>query len=294
MASIPKKLLFFYGWTKGATTAQTLEENVKVFSQYDIVVLSQSISQPTHGDYSHAKQLINHPGMKNVKVFGYVTLAQSPTLIVKEIDEWERMGDIYGIFCDEYGYDYKDKVSGIFNNREHQNFMLYYIHRKVNPVTKEPYRAFVNAWNQEDVFMPQAGLKHTLKPDDWTLLESYQIKEGEYVNPKDWRQKMDIVNKYRGQALLGATTTMNDANPVFNQKQLDYAYISAVLDNLDAFSWGERYYLTVDPIPIRKLPEIKSNNTDSVDIVVEGTVYKRNVNGVTVSIDTSNHNVKIN
>lgn len=297
MSSLPQKLLFYYGWTSSATTTQTLTDNISAFNKFDIVVLSQSLAKPTHGDHANTKALINNPGMKNTKVFGYVSLAQNPATIAQEINEWQQMGDIYGIFCDEYGYDYKDhETNSINNNREHQNFMVHYIHRTTNSTTKEPFRAFVNAWNQDDVFAPEpnTGMPHILHKDDWTLLESYQINTGNYVSPQTWRQKMDVFNKYRGQTLVAATTTMNNKTPKFVQAQLDYAYASAILDNLDAFSWGEVNYLSTGTIPIRTLPTLTPDTTTTDQITVSNGIYKRRIDGVIVSINTSTHQVNFN
>lgn len=263
---LPKNLGVYYGWPAGVNGggAVSVQEAVEAFKKYDLLVLAGSLTNPTHGNHQFTKDIIAHPEMRKTEIYGYMSTTETPQKAVKLIDAWVEMGDITGIFLDEYGYDYANDNTGKRNNRAHQNFLLYYIHNSYQKGTNVPLRAFVNAWNQEDVFAPEpgTGLKHTLNYSDWTLWESYQIKEGNYVSEQEWRKKADIIAKYRNQARVAAITTTfkeaptaNGTSQEYDVDQFKYAYVSSILDGLDAFGWGEDHYAAKGGMPWRPRPQ---------------------------------------
>jgi hypothetical protein len=125
---------------------------------------------------------------------------------------------------------------------------------------------------------------------------------------------MDIVNRYRGQALFAATTTPKDVDangnsiptvfdttlqepvyessrlPVFDKKKMDYAYVSSLLDGLDAFSDGLPHFGAKLPLtPYRpRLEPVPA--TASSTLVKNGDVYSIGSTGG-ISLNVATHEV---
>lgn len=309
---IPKKLAFYYGWPISAGDG-TYDGAVKAFADYNMVVIASSLAFPSHGNHELTKRILNDSRLNHVDFYGYVNTSDNYQDLIDHIQAWKGMGEnLIGIFCDRFGFDYplynledfeQKYRSGqtVKINRAHQNFLVREIHL-------QGFKAFVNAWVQEDVFgdEPSTGRKHNLNPDDWTLLESYQINTGEYVPEKTWRKKMEIVNKYRGQANFAATTTTanNYDNPdgqpeEFDQKKFNYAYVSSIVDNLQAFSYAKDMFSARIPlIPFHERPtQINPNTGGSIDNVVfsqDNGVYRLGGSSfVGASVNTRTHEVSL-
>jgi len=317
-AKRPKHLGIYYGWPAGVNGggAVGVQEAVESFKKYDLLVLAGSLSNASHGNHTFTKKLIAHPEMSKTDIYGYMSTTETPQNAVKRINAWVKMGDITGIFLDEYGYDYANKRTEKHNTRAHHNFLLYYIHNSFQKDTNVPLKVFVNAWNQPDVFAPEpgTGLKHTLNPDDWTLWESYQIKRGKYVTETEWRTKADILAKYAGMSQVAAvTTTFTEAETAsgttidYDLDQFKYAYVSSIMDGLDAFGWGEDHYASRGgmlwrprPLPDPITPggdgsEAEVGN-ESIVVKVDGAYQKSKgaivvTQGYFLSINPSTHEV---
>lgn len=318
--NVPKKLAIYYNWLSASHPDHTVESTVRELAKYDMVVIAGSLARPTHGNHEKAREIVNHDGVQHVDFYGYVNTSDNYQDLIDHIQLWKQMNDtgrgrVVGIFCDRFGFDYpifnledmehKDTSGRVFKvNRAHQNFLVREIHNA-------GFRAFVNAWNQEDIFgdEPSTGRKHNLNPDDWSLLESYQINTGEYVPEKVWRRKMDVVNKYRGQALFGCTTTTannwdNRDGALEEEADMDkfnYAYVSSIVDNLDAFSYGIDMFGAKKPLtPFLERPtrigEVPRRPTDgSVQLMAEDGVYRLGEDRVVrAAVDTNTHNVVLN
>jgi len=288
----PKKLAFYYNWLTSAHPDRTVESAVKELAKYDMVCIAGSLAFPSHGNHNAAKQALNHAGLKNTEVYGYVNTSDNVYDLIDHVQAWKNMGGaVVGVFCDRFGFDYplfnledteqKDSSGHVIKiNRAHQNFLVREIHLA-------GLKVFVNAWVQEHVFAPEptTGRLHNLNPDDWSLLESYQINSGEYVPEKTWRQKIAVVNKYRGQANFACTTTTannyenqgGSLEQVFDEKKFNYAYVSSIVDRLQAFSYGlDMFGATLPLAPFRpRLEPTKSSESDGTISFTEGNgIYK--------------------
>jgi hypothetical protein len=145
---------------------------------------------------------------------------------------------VTGIFLDEAGYDF-----GV--TRERQNAIVRYIHAL-------GLKAFLNAFDPDDVFGSArtpingagggnpAGLGHALGADDAFLLESFQVRLGEYEDARMWAARTAKAAAYRDRfgTTLFATTTTERAEH-YRPEVFAYAWWSAVLWDMDGFGWGE-------------------------------------------------------
>jgi len=312
---IPKKLAFYYNWLSSAHPDHTVESTVKEFAKYDMVVIAGSLAFPAHGNHIFTREVINHKGLNGTEIYGYVNTSDNYQDLIDHVKAWKDMnndgGAVAGIFCDRFGFDYplfnledeeqKDSDGRIVKiNRAHQNFLVREIHNS-------GFKAFVNSWRQEHVFgpEPETGRKHNLNSDDWSLLESYQINTGKYVSEKTWRQKIGIVNKYRGQANFACTTTTannwdnqdGELENKFDEKKFDYAYVSSIVDNLQAFSVGLDMFgakIPLSPYMERLQPSRGTGNNGGVSFSQSDGVYK--LGGSTfvgASVNVNTHEVTL-
>ncbi len=292
---LPKKLAIYYNWLTAANSDHSVESAVKALAEYDVVVIASSLAFPSHGNHEAVKKVINHAGLGNTEIYGYVNTSHNYQDLIVHVQAWKDMnevnGHLKGIFCDRFGFDYplysledieqKDSTGRVVKiNRAHQNFLVREIHNA-------GLKAFVNAWDQELVFGPEpdTGLKHMLNPDDWSLLESYQINTGAYVPEKTWRNKMNVVNKYRGQANFAATTTTENnydnqggaLEESFDENKFNYAYVSSIVDNLQAFSIAIDMFganLPLTPYRPRLEPTASTGSSSSLTFSHSDGVYK--------------------
>lgn len=277
-----KKLAFFYGWPSTINGSTTVAEAVNHYANYDMVVFGQGIENPSHPDHANTDLIINNAGMTNTSVYGYVDSTISYTDIYTAIDRWIAM-NVVGIFFDRFGYDFS--VS-----REKQNSLVEYVRYKGK-------NSFVNAWNPDDVFSsaieatynPQ-GLSASIDGNDWYLAESYQIINGAFQSEIDWRTKSDKMTTYKtSNGTKMAATTTYDAS-AFDQAKADYSYYSAILDDLDAWSWGEQFFSSSSSqLPFRTRKTIYGTKLTG-GIVQNGSIYERDTN-VGIHIDTTVHTV---
>jgi hypothetical protein len=320
---LPKTLGIYYGWPSAVNNSsgggRSVQDAVDAFKMYDILVIAGSLSLPSHSNHEFTKEVIAHPEMRKTDIYGYMSTTETPHAAIKCINDWIEMGNISGIFLDEYGYDYPSGKDVKKNNRAHQNFLLYYIHNSFQKESNVALKAFVNAWRQEDVFAPEpgTGLKHTLNRDDWTLWESYQIKRGIYVEERrddktGWRDKAEIIARYRDQANVAVITTTFKAVDRENgatadhDAQFKYAYVSSILDNIDAFAWGEEHYgakvglpwrprPTPEPISMRKNANGVEDGNDEVPLLEKvGSAYQKTTSAIPlyiISVDPTTHEV---
>ena len=282
MSIIPKKLAIFYGWPSTVNGSPDVATAVSHYQNYDMVVFGQGIEDPAHPDHAKTVSIISDPAMTNTAVYGYVDAVLGFTAVYTAIDRWIAMG-VAGIFFDQFGYDFN--VS-----REKQNSIVEYVRYKGK-------HSFVNAWNPDDVFATTVnanfnplGLAASIDGNDYYLAESYQIINGAYQSEIDWRTKSDKMIIYRnsfGTKMAAVTTT--DAS-AFDQAKADYSYYSAVLDNLDAWGWGEEFFsASSSQLPFRTRKEVYGTYFQGA-ITQNGSTYERDTN-VGVQIDTVAHTV---
>jgi hypothetical protein len=287
----PKKLAIYYGWPN-TVKDWTVAGAVSVFKEYDIVVFGAGLEDSSHGDHQNTKDIIDHSDMANTECYGYVTINQSTQTVKDKIDLWHSMGGsnqkIAGIFLDEFGFDY-----GI--SRSKQNTIVDYIHNKTGPTLK----AFVNAWDPDDVFAGNPA--HKLASDDWYLAESYAVMNNDYDDTDtdtdghpDWKEKADkLKGTYAGEALIAAIGTTGSSSAGFTQAKADYSYYASAMYGFDAWGWGEKNYSSAggpSSLPFRTRKALPEGDKLTGSVTKSGDVFERSTN-VGFHIDTDAHTV---
>jgi len=243
----PANVLFYYGYPNSFNSAVNGWSNEKVaqdMAGYDIVVLGAGVEDPAHADYANTQVIL--PRVRtinpNMKIFGYVTAAQTIANFKTKVDRWNTL-QAGGIFIDEAGYDF-GKTRLEFNER------VVYVHGQTTAKV-----CFVNSWNPdhvlglvEDASYPNATWNSVLMPSkllstDWLLLESFPINTtaysgtGGYEAKADWlargQKAVNLRRKYGVE--LAAVGLINDDNAE-GQSLHNFGYTSALMFALEA--WG--------------------------------------------------------
>ncbi len=198
---------------------------------------------------------------------------------------------VHGVFLDEAGYDF-----GV--TRVRQNAIVDYIHGR-------GLRAFVNAYNPDDVFsgdrvvLPNGGgnpggESGRLGPGDAFLLESFQVKNGAYEEASAWMARTARAVRYRAEtgADLFAVTTTSDRRP-FSTAQFEYAWWSALLWSLDGFGWGEASFGSANSLlpwhPRSPRSLVPFGLRFTTDLRQDGDRYWRGTDRGRLVIDTARH-----
>ena len=272
----PKKLAIYYGWPSSLnppTNGWNLDNVANDLAQYDLVVLGAGLEDSSHGDHQNTKDILAKEAVADVKFYGYIDTASGQSTNETKVDNWKLMGtNLVGIFCDKFGYDFG-------NTRQNQNQLVSYIHT-------ESLKAFVNAWNVDDVF--SGNPKHKLDSGDRYLAESYQIINGGYQTKTAWRTKSDkMISYHASEGTQMACITTYDTS-AYDQGKMDYAFYSCVLDGHDAFGWGELNFSASSALmPYRTRPEIQGTKHTGA-IQNDGDIYERPTN-IGIHIDTAIH-----
>lgn len=189
---LPKKLAIYYGQpSKVNGSGGNLDAAAEVFNDYDTVVLGDGLQFPQastalgdppapgetpyygcdqnrHFGHNNTVEIIRRlkTSPNNTEVYGYVSIGGentarrcsgdlntpvplTPEEIRSRIDDWNNMG-VSGIFLDEAEY-------GFGCSRERQNEAVDYVHSK-------GLKAFINAWDPDDVFQRSGGGQGVLLP----------------------------------------------------------------------------------------------------------------------------------
>lgn len=298
----PGSLAIYYGWPSLVNDANgDLDAAAAVFGQYDVVILSQGIEEPNHGDHFNAKEIIHllHEGY-DTKVYGYMDGPQwgtswsvtdyPPTNWEGHVDLWKAIG-ADGIFVDEFGYDW-----GV--TRAQQNAMLDVIHARDLP-------AFVNSWfidhtfgSQPDPIFPNGNpgsIPPKIEATDLYMLESFTIIEGNYDECfrdffDTWITKADKAVDYREQfgtemwtmttadALVAKAMAEDDV-----EERLSYAWHATAMYGLDGFGWTEPQFSAsgeaMNQLPWRERPEpnapIGTGSSFQNDVQHDNTLHTR-------------------
>jgi hypothetical protein len=278
--SVPARLAIYYGYPSLVNgSGGDVERAANAFAEYGVVVLGDGLEfadkqagrypEGDPGEHQKTLQIINAIRKRNsaTRIYGYVCLGeiawpkgQQTALSAKELQEriqlWKQM-EVSGIFVDEAGYDYPVVT------RERQNLAVRMIH-------EAGLSAFMNAYFVEHLFSVENKLlnanggeknpKHLaplLDRRDLFLLESFQIKNGNYENAAAAEERLSKALKYRQQYGTGifATTTTTEPQQ-FSAEKFNYAWWSARLYGLDGFSWGEPYFAAANNLlPNRQCKE---------------------------------------
>ena len=296
-ADIPARLAIYYGYPSLVSAANgDVEKAAGVFSKYDVVVLGAGLEFPDRqigryppGDPQEHQKVLKiieaaRERSPQTRFYGYVCLGEMPSpkgekisLTPKQLEErvrlWKDMG-VVGIFLDEAGYDFRAVT------RERQNMAVRIIHEL-------GLSAFMNAYFLDHLFSLEDKLPYadgTAKnPDhlpplldrrDLFLLESFQVRNGNYESVSESQARLKLALKYRRRygAHIFATTTTTEREP-FSAEKFNYAWWSALLYGLDGFGWGEPNF------------SARSNALPDHQCTLEGTMLRAFEHSSTVGSD---------
>ena len=256
--SEPKRLAIYYGIPSlvngaagdvGRAAAAFAEYDLVVFGdglQFDDVIATRKPAGAGPVEYGRTKaivaQLVASP--RKTAVFGYIDLGRSQQLSMDEIElrvtRWKAVG-ASGIFYDEAGADF-----GV--DRARQNAAVAAAHAA-------GLRVVLNAFNPDDVFVTRSdGVKPLIRTGDAYLLESFAVRNGLAEDPRGWNDRLQRAK--RGATATGAAiwaTTTTDGR--FEPELMTHAWRAAVQAGVEAFSWGEPSFGSVDSrLPFRPRP----------------------------------------
>ena len=307
----PEKLAIYYGrpelvnGANGNTTSAAA-----VFAAYDLVIFPEDVEQTVHPSHAAAIEIIGKLPVGGTRVYGYVDLCvektgpteydctnESQAQLSARVDAWKLMG-AKGIFLDQAGCDYKV-------TRQRQNDIVNYIHG-------EGLSAFINVWNQADAFSTENTvtdcnpgtdpLTVALDANDYTLLESWAVVEGEWSEKRSdvasLQDRAEAVLPYRALSgtKIAVTNTVAKANPAFDQRQLDYTWWSSVLYGFDAMAWGESWVYSSehDQLPFRTRPNPSLGDASGpLNIQYNGDLHSRTTTTGTILLDTNGHSGRL-
>jgi len=262
-ATTPARLAIYYGYPSLVNEANgDVAKAASLFSAYDVVIFGDGLEFPDKksGRYPPGEPEEHEKALKIIaavrdrsprtRFYGYVCLGEIPSpnqektsLTPGELEErvrlWKGMG-VAGIFLDEAGYDFAVVT------RKRQNMAVRIIHDL-------GLSAFLNAYFLDHLFSLDDNLPYTngaeknperlpplLDRRDLFLLESFQVRNGNYERPSAWQARLNKALNYRRRygPHIFATTTTTEQEP-FNMEKFNFASWTALLYGLDGFSWGE-------------------------------------------------------
>jgi hypothetical protein len=304
---LPKSLAIYYGFPSLVNGSRgDLNLALNTFAEYDIVVFGDGLEftdinpnrfPPGAGKQEHenTKKLISllKESKRKTLTYGYIDLGNTQNLSLVEIEnrarDWANMG-VTGIFFDEAGYDY-----GVTRTRQNLAIKI---------VQALGLQVFLNAYNLEDLFEDKmvplnkigggnpTGEPTSLSNNDLVLLESFQIRNGEYDDTYPTRLSQAIKYKEKFKIkLLGVTTSL--PNQSFDQAKNDYAWWNAIIWGIDGFSWGEANYSSSNNLlPKREMPLLPKEGLGekfTSDIIKKKNIYSRKTNRGKIFVDVEKH-----
>lgn len=316
---IPARLAIYYGYPSLVNGANgDVEKAASVFGAYDVVILGDGLEFPDRGSVrypvgdpeEHQKVLRIIAALRDrgsgTRFYGYVCLGEIPSLrgekislspeqLEERVNLWKRMG-VAGIFLDEAGYDFAAVT------RQRQNAAIRIIHAL-------GLSAFMNAYFLDHLFsledkLPNANgtaknpehLPPLLDQRDLFLLESFQVKNGNYENVSEGRARLDLALKYRRRygTRIFATTTTTDQEP-FSAEKFSYAWWTAHIYGLDGVGWGEpNFAAQSNALPDRRCSAgitMLSAFEPSSTVGSDNTRFWRKTGNYLVVGDTATHSV---
>ena len=320
-ATAAARLAIYYGYPSLVNGANgDVEKAASAFSAYDVVILGDGLEFPDKqsGRYppgdpeEHQKALRIMEAVRDrrsgTRFYGYVCLGEIPSrkgqeisLTSRELEErarlWKHMG-VAGIFLDEAGYDFAVVT------RQRQNMAVRIIHEL-------GLSAFMNAYFLDHLFsledrVPYADgtaknpehLPPLLDRRDLFLLESFQVRNGNYESASEWQARLNQALKYRRRfgAHIFATTTTTEQEP-FSAEKFNYAWWTAILYGLDGFSWGEPNFAALsNALPDRRC-RLESTMLRAFEqssaVGSDNTRFWRKAGNFLVVGDTATHSVHL-
>lgn len=312
----PKKLLVYYGWPSviNGCSSSNLACAEAVFSQYDVVVLGDGLEFTSHGDHNNTQTIIND--LPNTQFYGYVSLANPNggtglDSIKTDIEAWKAMG-IFGIFLDEFGYDYTVDGSANYVTRDRQNAAVNCVHgNKISDSydcsADKKLPVIANAWHPEDALdklpgsnnnnpsaIPTALGSDSVK--DFYFYESYQYSDSPagYVSISDWQTKATKLHNYLANfpnvGVMAITRAPSSDNA---QNIASWAWYSAMLDQFDAVGWSDPFFSAPDSkVTLINWPSISNPGdlTTTAGASPNPRVYTMNTSTGALVLDTAAHN----
>lgn len=238
-----------------------------VFKPFDVIVFGDTIEHSTHSDHAKTQQIISMLKPNGNKIFGYVPIGTngadrlSMAQIKQNVDEWQAMG-VYGIFLDEYGFDY-----GV--TRAKQNEIVGYIHGK-------GLKVFANSWVPADALGDKNEVGNSQPPllgtGDLYLMESWIVEGGSVQPTSQWVTKADQALSYqqsKGVQIAVLPTTSNPANSV-NSFSFKLASYATAMYGFAYFQWTDDHY-SASNNSINAYPMPQNYGTKFVDNSVSHT-----------------------
>ena len=169
--------------------------------------------------------------------------------------------------------------------------------------------AFMNAYFLDHLFsledkLPYADgtaknpehLPPPLDRRDFFLLESFQVRNGNYESVSEWQARLNQALKYRRRygTHIFATTTTTEQEP-FSAEKFNYAWWTALLYGLDGFGWGEPNFAALsNTLPDRRC-SLESTMLRALDqssaVGSDSTRFWKRVGNFLVVGDTATHSV---
>jgi len=298
---VPRKLAIYYGWPSVVNGAfGDINTAIDSFKDYKLLVFGQGLENSNHGDHGNTIAIISHIDMVNTFVFGYIDSTLPTDEILEKIQLWSAMG-VKGIFLDRFGYDF-----GVTRDKQRQ--IIWSVHHSCSGTTHTNLKAFVNAWNPDDVFGSvmdpvnnPTGKNTLLNSNDWYLAESFAVINSTYDDAsnnnymgdvKDWEVKATKLVNYRNMYSTKIAAIATSDGSTFDQNQANYSYYASVINEFDAWGWGENSYsATNGSMPFRQRAKVIGTKFINGQINTNG-VLERQVNAG-IHIDTNTHVVNI-
>lgn len=219
--------------------------------------------------------------------------------IKTRIDAWNDMG-VDGIFFDEYGYDYDV-------TRARQNEAIDAVHAVKSKKRGRQLSVIANAWMLDDVFgsdvnpvsNPDGSNSH-MGSNDYFLLESFFISEGNYVDAASPVSLQSAINKMNdatkyclSNGSMALTITTNSDTALYDEDKFLYSWYAALILGAEGSAWGEYVFSAggsaVNSSPFRSRPSLNFGSTYTGKITVNGNLIERKTNTGKLYINTLNH-----
>jgi hypothetical protein len=222
--------------------------------------------------------------VNGAKFFGYIDIGNTRNLSIAQIktsiDNWSAMTGLYGMFLDEFGMDYRATGSIEADYRIRQKTILDYVHSK-------GLKAFLNAWEPDDVFIKEVTNPLTISAGDLYLYESYFLSSAvreTFVSYRSKIAKLKIAKAaHAGLEVVAVSSTSTNS---FTQALFDTMSYAAIADELDGIAWGELNYSTTGAMPLRTLPTL-------VNLYCLGSVASINSSNESLDCNANNSTVNI-
>jgi hypothetical protein len=286
-------------------------------------------AQNSHRDHDNAQAIIDRLRAGHTQAFGYVSIGGentyrrctadgppvplTPGQINARIDMWAAM-NVTGVFFDEAEY-------GFGSSRTLQNAAIEHAHAK-------SLRAFINGYSPHDVFgteplgrvtysagylqgrlstepMNERGARSALGPNDISLLEHYQLLNGNFDAAAAWTARADAAARYRTSygTQIATVTTQADVHPtpakcadLFSQTKYDYAWWSTLLYGFEYVSWGEpsgfsAWGTCANALPAHQAPAVGllGDFVSEVEHPPGSSVHSRRTTNGLIEVDSTMH-----